>query len=112
MTSLEIKKLSQISEHYDAFLTDAWGVLHDGGEAFPDAYECLQALKKKNKKVVILSNAARRTSDFNRELAATGIESSTFDFSISSGELVWQNIKKVVRISKSGIKKGDINVYI
>ena len=93
MTSLEIKKLSQISEHYDAFLIDAWGVLHDGGEVFPDAYECLQALKKKNKKVVILSNAARRTSDFNRELAATGIDSSTFDFSVSSGELVWQNFK-------------------
>lgn len=93
MTSQEIKKLSQISEHYDAILIDAWGVLHDGGKVFPDAYECLKALTKKRKKLIILSNAARRTSDFNRELAATGIDSSMFDFSVSSGELVWQNFK-------------------
>lgn len=93
MTSLEIKNLSQISEYYDAFLIDAWGVLHDGGQVFPLACECLQNLKLQNKKVVIVSNAARRTADFNRELAATGIDLSTFDFSVSSGELFWQNFK-------------------
>jgi len=88
-----IKKLSDISDHYDAFLIDAWGVLHDGGKVFPYAYECLKQLKAHGKTVVILSNAARRTTDFDKELLATGIDESVFDFSLSSGELLWQNFK-------------------
>ncbi|MCF6189609.1 MAG: TIGR01459 family HAD-type hydrolase [Cocleimonas sp.] len=88
-----INKLSEISDQYDAFLIDAWGVLHDGGKVFPHAYDCLKQLKAQGKIVVILSNAARRTTDFDKELLATGIDQSVFDFSLSSGELLWQNFK-------------------
>ncbi len=91
--STKIKNLSDIPKNYDAFLIDAWGVLHDGGLAFPKALECLASLRHDSKKAVILSNAARRTKDFNKELLKSGIDSSSYDFSLSSGELVWQNLK-------------------
>ncbi len=89
----KINNLSEISHQYDAFLIDAWGVLHDGGKVFSQAYDCLKQLKNQGKTVVILSNAARRTADFDKELLATGINESVFDFSVSSGELLWQNFK-------------------
>ncbi len=88
-----INKLNEIIDQYDVFLIDAWGVLHDGGKVFPQAYDCLKQLKAHSKTVVILSNAARRTADFDKELLATGIDQSVFDFSLSSGELLWQNFK-------------------
>jgi len=89
----KINNLQTLSNHYDVFLIDAWGVLHDGGKAFTDAVNCLQSLKKDGKTVAILSNAARRTNTFNQELLKSGIDNSCYDFSLSSGELVWQNLK-------------------
>jgi len=94
MISTKIKNLSTILQNYDAFLIDAWGVLHDGGFVFPKALKCLTSLKHNAKKVVILSNAARRTNEFNQELLKSGIDASCYDFSLSSGELVWQNLKQ------------------
>ena len=88
-----IKSLSTISKNYDAFLIDAWGVLHDGGFVLPNALECLTSLMRDSKKVIILSNAARRTNEFNQELLKLGIDANCYDFSLSSGELVWQNLK-------------------
>ena len=41
-----INNLSEISDQYDAFLIDAWGVLHEGGKVFPHAYECLKQLNR------------------------------------------------------------------
>ncbi len=77
-------------------MIDAWGVLHDGGLAFPMALECLTSLKHDSKKIVILSNAARRTDAFNQELLKAGIDKNYYDFSLSSGELVWQNLKQSI----------------
>jgi len=66
-------------------------VLHDGRAVFTAAYECLKSLKEQAKTVVIISNAARRAPEFDKELYYSGIDQSVFDFSISSGELTWQN---------------------
>jgi len=38
---MQLKRISNISHQYDAFLIDAWGVLHDGGQVFSSAYESL-----------------------------------------------------------------------
>ena len=92
--STKIKNLREVSKKYDAFLIDAWGVLHDGGIVFPNAIECLRSLKNESKKVVILSNAARRTEEFNHELLKAGINTNCYDFSLSSGELVCQNFNQ------------------
>ena len=90
----EINGLSELVHDYDTFLVDAWGVLHDGGSAFKAAQECLCKLKQQGKTVIILSNAARRTTDFEKELLASGVNKQLYDFSVSSGELVWTNFSK------------------
>jgi HAD superfamily hydrolase (TIGR01459 family) len=89
----QLDKLRKIIDQYDVFLIDAWGVLHDGGHAFPHATSSLKSLGQGSKHVVILSNAARRSREFDLELTSAGIDSALYDFSLSSGELFWQNFK-------------------
>ena len=111
MESTRIENLSDISNDYDAFLIDAWGVLHDGGTVFPDALVCLKSLIKDSKKVVILSNAARRTVEFNNELLKAGINTDCYHFSLSSGELVRQNFKQK-KYKHSGKELGKRCYYL
>ena len=86
--------MSEVVEHYDGFIIDLWGVIHDGLHAFPEALDCLARLKAAGKKVVILSNAPRRAEAViarNREL---GIGDEHFDHVLSSGEATWLALKE------------------
>jgi len=85
--------ISAIADRHDAFLIDAWGVLHDGTAAYPGAVECLQQLRSHGKQIIILSNAARRSNDVAAEMQPLGITPAHFDHVVSSGELAWQALK-------------------
>lgn len=50
--------LGDISHHYDAFFFDAFGVLNLGETAIPLAVERTKTLRKQNKQLCIVSNAA------------------------------------------------------
>jgi hypothetical protein len=58
--------LSRLAGAYDAFIVDLWGVLHDGVTAFPEAVACLEQLKARGKRILILSNAPRRAAPRRR----------------------------------------------
>lgn len=81
--------LSQIVETYEVFFIDAWGVLLDGVRAHPGAIDCLQHLRDAAKRVVVVTNAARRESVVAQELHAVGIETTLYHSVVSSGELTW-----------------------
>lgn len=81
--------LSQIVETYEVFFIDAWGVLLDGARAHPGAIDCLQHLRRAGKRVVIVTNAARRESVVAQELHTVGIEATLYHSVVSSGELTW-----------------------
>ena len=49
-----------IADGYDGFILDLWGVMHDGVQAYPGARDCLAALHRLGKRIVVLSNAPRR----------------------------------------------------
>jgi HAD superfamily hydrolase (TIGR01459 family) len=87
-------RLRVIQHQYQAFLIDAWGVLHDGQSLYPYALGCLEQLRRNHKKVVIISNAARRESAIVRELAKFGIDQDLYHGIASSGELAWHAIQK------------------
>ncbi|MBT3204411.1 MAG: TIGR01459 family HAD-type hydrolase [Gammaproteobacteria bacterium] len=90
MTIPCIYGVNNLTNDYDVFLVDAWGVLHDGVDVFDDAISCLKVLKDANKTVIILSNAARRSSKLVQEMDKLGVPSDHFDFLFSSGEEAWQ----------------------
>ncbi len=84
--------LSALSDHYDAFILDLWGVLHDGVRAFPQAVACLDELKRRNKRVLILSNAPRRAEAVAQRNIELGIAPHLWDAVMSSGEEAWRHL--------------------
>ncbi|MDB5365896.1 MAG: family HAD-type hydrolase, partial [Rhodospirillales bacterium] len=81
-----VEGLATIIDRYDGVLLDQWGVLHDGVEAFPGALAALRGLRGLGKRIVLLSNSARRTDSNRVTLRGTGIEDSLYDDVVTSGE--------------------------
>ncbi|MGI9353079.1 MAG: HAD-IIA family hydrolase [Rhizobiaceae bacterium] len=50
--------LTRIADQFDAFVFDAFGVLNVGTSAIPGAQECISELRRKNKRVFVVTNAA------------------------------------------------------
>ncbi|MGH7111895.1 MAG: TIGR01459 family HAD-type hydrolase [Stellaceae bacterium] len=88
MTIRLIDRLGEIAPHYDGFILDLWGVLHDGLAPLPGALECLAALRDSGKRIVLLSNAPRRAADVVERIARIGVP-SLYDHVMSSGEEAW-----------------------
>lgn len=84
-----IHGLSDISRHYDGFVLDQWGVLHDGNHAYPGVYEVLTNLRKAGKQVVILTNSSKSVAVNERRLAERfGISRDLYKSLVSSAEVM------------------------
>jgi|TARA_B100001939_G_scaffold306377_1_gene285872 HAD superfamily hydrolase (TIGR01459 family) len=90
----KLNNLSDIDDHYDVFLIDLWGVIHNGIAAFDNVLPVLQSLKQKKKMVFFITNAPRRSFVISQQLEDFGIEQKLYDKIISSGELTWLSIKE------------------
>ena len=55
----EILKFQDISNLYNVYFIDLWGVIHNGVNLFDNAINVLKKLKEKEKKIVLISNAPR-----------------------------------------------------
>lgn len=53
--------LSEVADHYDGFLLDAFGVLNVGETAIPGAVARMAELRARGKRLVVLTNAASYT---------------------------------------------------
>ena len=94
MTDIPILKgVSAIADRYDVFVLDLWGVLHDGVTAYPGARQTLESLKAAGKRTVLLSNAPRRAFALIEMMEALGLPRTCYDEIISSGEVVWRNLR-------------------
>jgi HAD superfamily hydrolase (TIGR01459 family) len=82
--------LAAIAARYQGFIIDQWGVLHDGGEPYPGAIDCLTALRATGRRIVLLSNSGKRADHSTRRLAAMGYGAHLFDAVVTSGEACWQ----------------------
>jgi HAD superfamily hydrolase (TIGR01459 family) len=85
--------ISDISDSYQAFILDQWGVLHNGEKAYDGVIDCLRELKERNKQVIILSNSGKRSEENRETLKGLGILPSHYDHIVTSGELTWQGLK-------------------
>jgi HAD superfamily hydrolase (TIGR01459 family) len=85
-----IAGLGALAPHYDGFIVDLWGVVHDGAAPLPGALACLSALVAASKRTVLLSNAPRRVGGVIRRIAALGVPPESYHAVMSSGEEAWQ----------------------
>ncbi|WP_282604250.1 TIGR01459 family HAD-type hydrolase [Pelagibius sp. Alg239-R121] len=86
--------LSALSDNYDGYIIDLWGVMHDGVQAFPEAVDCVSRLKDAGKQIAILSNAPRRAEVVIARNQDLGIAPDLADVVMSSGEDAWQHLSE------------------
>tara|TARA_Y100000588_G_scaffold348037_1_gene397284 strand:- start:2004 stop:2879 length:876 start_codon:yes stop_codon:yes gene_type:complete len=81
-----IEGIAPLAETYDVFILDIWGVLMDGLSPYRGAASCLEKLRKREKKIILLSNAPRQAQLVGEKLNSIGIPPRLYDTILSSGE--------------------------
>ncbi len=76
-------------DRYAAFVIDQWGVLHNGARPYPGAIELLAELRRRGKRVVLLTNSGRRRRYNEERLRELGFDTSLMDGVVTSGEATW-----------------------
>lgn len=84
------ENLKTISDNYDGYILDVWGVLHDGKSLFKGILETLAFLQKDQKIVYLLSNSPRLKSQVQQELVDLGISPDLYNELLTSGEYTHQ----------------------
>ena len=84
--------ISEISDKFDVYFIDLWGVIHNGVQCYPEALKVLEKLKEQNKKIVLISNAPRPAAVVKIFLETIGLESSGYDFLVTSGDITREYI--------------------
>ena len=82
-----------LAPEYDGFILDLWGVVHDGIAPFPGVLDCMERLIGSGKRLVLLSNAPRRSDDVVRRIARIGVPERLYHGVMSSGEEAWLSLK-------------------
>ena len=86
--------LADIARHYDHFIIDVWGVLHDGIKAYQGAAEAMQHLKSQGKQCLLLSNSPNRSARvLEKVIRPIGIPDGTYAHILTSGEAAHAHMK-------------------
>jgi HAD superfamily hydrolase (TIGR01459 family) len=89
-----ISGLADLAGRYDAVLSDVWGVVHNGVEAFPGAVDALSQFRKAGGKVVFITNAPRPSGPIIAMLDRLGVHRQAYDAIVSSGDATRSMIAK------------------
>jgi HAD superfamily hydrolase (TIGR01459 family) len=88
MTSLRfVEQLRGLVDGVEVILSDIWGVVHNGLEAFPEACEALHTYRQRGGTVILITNAPRPADSVQRQLRKLGVSDETYDAIVSSGDL-------------------------
>ncbi len=102
--ALIINNLSKISNNYDIFILDQWGVMHDGHYGYDHAIDAVNNLIKKNKKLIIISNSSKRKMSSIYRLKDLGFDKSNFIELMTSGEMIWQELNNLLDKNDTQLK--------
>ena len=86
MTIPILPGLAALAADYDGYILDVWGVMHQGGPAYPEALACVRHLRKAGKRVVFLSNAPRLAPQVEAVLNGKGVDAALYDAVVASGD--------------------------
>ena len=78
--------LAALAPDYDGYILDVWGVMHQGGPAYPEALACVRRLREAGKRVAFVSNAPRLSAQFERVLNGKGVDAALYDAVVASGD--------------------------
>jgi len=89
-----IDTLNEITQGYEVILSDVWGVLHNGVDAFPAAGEALSQARANGVSVVLITNASRPSDRVKVMLDQIGVPETAYDAIVSSGDVTRKLIEQ------------------
>ena len=90
---LTLTHFAELAGNYDAVLSDVWGVVHNGLNAFPEACEALAKFRAKGGQVVLITNAPRPREAVIKQIDGFGVPRQAYDDIVSSGDVTRAVIK-------------------
>jgi len=88
-----IHGFKELSDNYEAYIFDLWGVVHDGITPFQCSIDVMKKLKSQGKTVLILSNSPRRSAATSDHLKGMGIGKELYDGLYTSGEDCYDRLR-------------------
>jgi HAD superfamily hydrolase (TIGR01459 family) len=88
-----VNSLSELSDDFNLFLLDMWGVLHDGSNPYQGVLDAVKQLKEQKKEMIILSNSSKRTDSSVKSLKKLGFDPTDFSQIITSGEIAFRMLE-------------------
>jgi HAD superfamily hydrolase (TIGR01459 family) len=82
-----LTSVSTLAKTADAWISDIWGVLHNGIAAYPEAGTACVNFRKAGGTVVLVTNAPRPEADVARMLDRLGVPREAYDAIITSGDV-------------------------
>ncbi len=79
--------LDEVAAPYAAILSDVWGVLHNGARAHDAAGAALARAREAGKAVVLITNAPRPRGPIEAQLSRLGVDCSSWDRLVTSGDV-------------------------
>tara|TARA_X000000950_G_scaffold178984_1_gene217161 strand:+ start:664 stop:1500 length:837 start_codon:yes stop_codon:yes gene_type:complete len=88
----KLNSILDITDNYDNFILDQWGVMHNGKMGYKHAIDAVRHLKDKNKNLFIISNSSKRKKSSEDRLPTLGFNKNSFINVLTSGEMIWETI--------------------
>ncbi|AXV14534.1 TIGR01459 family HAD-type hydrolase [Neorhizobium sp. SOG26] len=106
-----IQNLSDVIGGYDVVLSDVWGVVHNGVEAFQQSCKALAQAREAGATVVLITNSPRPAPGVIDQMRHLGVPDETYDRIVTSGDvtqhLIAKGPKKVFLIGP----ERDLNLF-
>jgi HAD superfamily hydrolase (TIGR01459 family) len=87
-----LDSISGLARRYDAWLTDIWGVMHNGMRPFPPAVEACRLFREGGGTVILISNSPRPRETAAEQLREIGVPADCYDGMATSGDVTRQLI--------------------
>lgn len=111
-----INHISDISENYEYYFFDAYGVFWDGAKMKTNVMDEMKALKDQGKKVIILSNTTQLCDAAEASYDKRGLKKGEhYDLFVTSGDVFRHNIENGVIqdfIDTSKNTKNSTKIYV
>lgn len=82
-----LDSISSLARRYDAWLTDIWGVMHNGLQPFPKAVEACRIFRQGGGVVILISNSPRPRETAAEQLLDVGVPADCYDGIATSGDV-------------------------
>lgn len=86
--------IAPLAPRYSGIFLDLWGTVHNGFEPLPGALEAMAELKAAGARILVISNAPRRSHSVVEKMDEVGIPHDLYDEVLSSGEAVHRALSR------------------